>query len=275
MEDDVRKHLGSLLILSSEALLGLVAGIVGNVAANQLPPWVKAHGLGLFGIFAVLIVIGAIGRYCWEQRVSSTANQILSPRQLVTTISQPAMVVTLVAPDHSDLLVQQTSPSALTSPYEALSLLLQPTQQEVPCDRHALVAPDHLIGREAYLEWLLGCFDLSPAADTSDVPDAPAVGRRSSIGKRAPLYPVVSPTLAALQGMGGIGKTALAAEAIQRLLAKGRFSGGLVTVDARNTRNTPQSRNLRATSDQHGLAALCATRPVVEPGRPSLHYGPT
>ncbi|HEV2238873.1 MAG TPA: NB-ARC domain-containing protein, partial [Ktedonobacterales bacterium] len=76
-----------------------------------------------------------------------------------------------------------------------------PEPQGPPFDEGLLPAPDRLVGREGDLAWLL---------------DRLRAGQTAAI--------------TALRGLGGIGKSALAAVAIRRLRAEGRFPDGIAVV---------------------------------------------
>jgi tetratricopeptide (TPR) repeat protein/transcriptional regulator with XRE-family HTH domain len=83
-----------------------------------------------------------------------------------------------------------------------------------------LVPPHALIGRENDLEWLLA--RLRPQHGATVPAESPASDQTRSI---KPAGAVV-----ALTGMGGIGKTALAAEAIRRVHEQGLFPDGIAVV---------------------------------------------
>jgi tetratricopeptide (TPR) repeat protein len=85
-----------------------------------------------------------------------------------------------------------------------------------PFDEALLPLPDHFVGRVADLEWLLA---------------------RLRMGRTA--------GVTALSGMGGIGKTALAALAVRRLRAEGRFRDGIAVIPCQG--QTDETEVLRAT----------------------------
>ncbi|HEU5376549.1 MAG TPA: NB-ARC domain-containing protein, partial [Ktedonobacteraceae bacterium] len=99
----------------------------------------------------------------------------------------------------------------LSSLPESGGLLPSSSSTRIPFDEAALPRPSHLIGRNEDLAWLL---------------------KRLREGKTT--------SLSALRGMAGIGKTALAAEAIHQMRAEQRFPDGIAVVICQNLTDARQ-----------------------------------
>ena len=86
-----------------------------------------------------------------------------------------------------------------------------------PFDEAKLPVPPYFVGRDEDLHWLLDRLKTDKIAN-----------------------------IAALRGMGGIGKTALASKAVQQLRQEGRFRDGIVFVDFRDFKHDEVSKILQA-----------------------------
>ncbi len=119
---------------------------------------------------------------------------------------------------------QRERPAVRTAP-DAIVIPARP-----PLDDATLLWPEHLVGRDADLAWLLG---------------------RLRAG--------LTVSVTALGGMGGIGKTALAAFAVRQLHAEGRFPDGIAVVRCQGMTDAPQVI-------QHALARFLPQRRQPESG---------
>lgn len=86
-----------------------------------------------------------------------------------------------------------------------------------PFDEAKLPMPTYFVGRDADLHWLLEQLKADKVA-----------------------------SIAALRGLGGIGKTALAAKAVHQLRKEGRFCDGIAFVDCRDFKHEDEAKILQA-----------------------------
>ncbi len=137
---------------------------------------------------------------------------VLLPDARDLTIPEPLSIIQAVSfipqPDWTPRQAEeaeQAAYQALLVAIRAAKTQLRPGEPEPPFDLTALEVPTPFVGREHELDWLLD--RLTPGATSA---------------------------ITALRGLGGIGKSGLAAMAIQRVFEDGRFPSGIVVQDCRD-----------------------------------------
>jgi tetratricopeptide (TPR) repeat protein len=181
------------------------------------------HELRIRPVFVVLLSPNAVASP-WVQDEILLAWKQKNERGRRT----PKVIVPVIVPDARDLplpepldLIQTVSfverPPVWTQEQAFQALLvairsdhtqLRPGEGEPPFEVAELPLPEHFIGRDDDLEWVLN--RLQPGATAG---------------------------ITALRGLGGIGKTALAAKVVQQVFEDARFPGGIVVQDCRDLSN--------------------------------------